>query len=334
VPELIGKLTRWRGLTPGIAALVVAAGLGRAAFAQAPARISAPRVTSSVDRTALWIADRVVFGVEVVCAPGVDILLDDIAKEKLRLNGLEVLSSDTSVTTDASDRTTHRIRYVLTTYRTDNPSPSIEAMSVRYYARRPGERLQDVAPAGDVVVPGAMLAFRSTLPEHQPDFAVRDGRAAAPRRAVFTRAQQIGLALVVVSLVPAAVTAAATVRRRTAGKPARRSARQAKQDQRATLERLRALDVSTEGERRRACDEISTAVRAYVASHTQVPADALTAQEIDAALASRGGRLPRETIVPLLTACDEARYRSAQAPMSAEACREAIASAEQVLAGR
>ena len=306
----------------------------RPAVAQAPARVEPPAVRSSVDRTALWIADRVVFTVEIVCAPGVDILLDDVAKEKLRLNGLDVVSSDTAVATDAADRTTHTLRYVLTTYRVDNPSPSIEAMSVRYYARRPGERLQDVAPAGDVRVPGAVLAFRSTLPETQGDFAVRDGRGAAPRRAFFVRAPQVGLALVVLALAPAAALMVTAVRRRTAGKPARRSARHAKQDQRATLERLRALDVSTPEDRRRACEEIGGAVRGYVASHTQVPATALTPAEIDAALQTRGGRIPRETVVSLLTTVDEARYRPASAPLSPEACRDAIASAEQVLAGR
>lgn len=304
------------------------------ARAQAAATVDPPRVTSSVDRTAIWIADRVVFTVEIVCAPGVDILLDDVAKEKLRANGLEAVSSDTSVTTDASDRTTHRIRYVLTTYRIDTASPSIEPMSVRYYARRPGERLQDVAPAGDVKVPGALLALRSTLPETQADFAIRDGRQAPPRRPLFARASQIGLALVVLSLAPAIAVAAAGVRRRTAGKPVRRSARQARQDQRATLERLQALEVSTPEDRRRACEEIGAAVRSYVASHTHVPAAALTAAEIDAALSRAGGRVPRETVVSLLSTVDQARYQPAELSLSAEACRDAIASAEQVLAGR
>jgi len=304
------------------------------AGAQAPAAVPAPRVRASVDRTAMWIADRVVYTVEIDCAPGVDILVDDVAREKLRVNGLDVISSDTSVTTDASDRRAHHLRYVLTTYHVDNPSPSIEPMSVRYYARRPGERLQDVAPAGDVQVPGAMLAFRSTLPESQVDLAVRDDRPAPPRAAVFARASQIGLALVVVALAPAAAVVAATARRRTAGKPARRSARQARQDQRATVERLRALDVSTPEDRRHACDEIGAAVRAYVASHTHVPATALTPGEIDAALAGQRSRIPREAVVSLLTSCDEARYRPAQSLMSAEACRDAIAAAEQLLAGR
>jgi hypothetical protein len=296
--------------------------------------VQPPQVRASADRTAMWIADRVVYTVEIVCAPGVDILIDDVAKEKLRVNGLDVISSDISVATDASDRRTHHLRYVLTTYRVDNPSPSIDPMSVRYYARRPGERLQDVAPAGDVKVPGATLALRSTLPENQAEFAVRDDRSAPPRRAVFARASQIGLALVDVALAPAAAVVAATVRRRTAGKPVRRSARQARQDQRATIDRLRALDVATPEDRRRACDEIGAAVRAYVASHTHVPATALTAAEVDAALADHRGRIPRETVVSLLTACDEARYGPAQALISAEACRDAIASAGELLAGR
>lgn len=314
--------------------VMVAAALATAVFAQAPARVAAPRVASGVDRTAMWVADRVVFTVEIACAPGVDILLDDLAKEKLRVNGLEVLSTEASVTTDAADRTTHTVRYVLTTYRVDNAAPSIEPMSVRYYARRPGERLQDVAPAGDVQVPGASLAFRSTLPENQPELAIRDGRAPQPRRGVFVRASEVGLALVIVSLVPAILVAAATVRRRVAGKPARRSARQTKQDQRATLERLRTLDVATPAERRRACEEISAAVRAYLESHAHIPAAALTAGEIETALAARSGRIPRETVVGLLRACDQARYGPQDAMLSAEACREALGSAEHVLGGR
>jgi hypothetical protein len=226
------------------------------------------------------------------------------------------------------------VRYLLTTYRVDNPSPSIEPLSVRYYARRPGERLQDVAPAGDIQIPGVMLAFRSTLPENQPDLAIRDGRAPQSRQGFFARASPIGLALVVLSLVPAALVAAAAVRRRTAGKPARRSARQTKQDERAALERLRSLDVATPADRRRACDEISAAVRAYIESHARIAAGALTAAEIDGALPARGGKIPREAAVAVLAACDEARYRPEAAALSAEACRDAIASAEQVLAGR
>ena len=240
------------------------------------------RATSSVDRTAMWVADRLTFTVDIVCDRGVEILLDDLAKEKLRVNGLDVIGNDSTATTDAAERTTHRLRYVLTTYRIDMPSLSIEPISVRYYARRPGQRLQDIAPAGDVVVPGAAVAFRSTLPDGPSAPGLRDRRQAATRHPFFVSAESIGLALVVISLAPAIVMGAAAVRRRTVRKPGRRSARAVKKEKRDTLERLRSLDVETEEDRRRAYDEISAAVRQHVAGAAHIPATSMTAGELDA----------------------------------------------------
>jgi hypothetical protein len=323
---------------PGLHAQSKAAPKPAAPAAPAPVPASGPvQVRASVDRTAIWPGDRVTYGIDIVCAKGVEILLDDLAKEKLRVNGLDIVNSDTTTTVDADERTTYRLRYVLTTYRVDTPSLSIEPISARYYQRRPGQRLQDIAPAGEVPIPGAVIAFRSTLPD-LPVYDLRDDRAAAPRNAVASRAGSIGLALIVISLAPALLVAVAFVRRRTR-KTGRRSARQARLDQRTTLERLRSLDVTTEDDRRRAYDEISTAVRQHVAAASGVPAPSLTAAEVDAALehggtGHRSGRLSRESVSALLAACDEARYGPPQALPSPQACRDALATAEQVLSGR
>jgi hypothetical protein len=75
-------------------------------------------------------------------------------------------------------------------------------------------------------------------------------------------------------------------------------------------------------------------VREHVAATSGVPAPSLTATEIDAALESAGGRLPRESVTTLLVSCDEARYGPAHALPSSQACRDALATAEQVLGGR
>lgn len=293
------------------------------------------RATSSVDRTAMWVADRLTYTVDIVCDRGVDIMLDDLTKEKLRVNGLEIIGNDSSVTTDAAEKTSHRLRYVLTTYRVDTPSVSIEPIAVRYYQRRPGQRLQDMAPAGEVVVPGATIAYRSTLPDTQAVApGLRDKRAAGERQAVFVRLGSIGLALVVISLAPALVIGAAAVRRRTARKPGRRSSREIKKEKRDTLERLRSLDVGTEDERRRAYDEISAAVRQHVAAAAHVPASSLTAPELEAALDSVRTKVPRESVLSLLAASDTARYGPPGAVPSTEACRDALNAAEEILAGR
>ena len=294
----------------------------------------AVRATSSVDRTAMWVADRLTFTVDVVCDRGVDILLDDLAKEKLRVNGLEIIAADSSVTSDAAERTSHRLRYVLTTYRVDTPSVSIEPIAVRYYQRRPGQRLQDMAPAGEVTVPGATVAYRSTLPDTQPAPGLRDRRAAAARQPFFARVQSVGLALVVISLAPALVIAAAAVRRRTARKPGRRSAREIRKERLDTLERLRSMDIGTEEERRRAYDEISAAVRQHVGASAHVPAANLTARELESALDGTRSKVPKETVLPLLAASDTARYGPPGAVPSTEACRDALSTAEEILVGR
>jgi hypothetical protein len=312
--------------------------MGRAAGAQAGQgpreEPAAPpvQVHASVDRTAIWVGDRLTYSVDIVCRRGVEILLEDLAKEKLRVNGLDVIGSDTTMTRDASERTTYRLRYVLTTYRVDMPSLSIDPISARYYERRPGQRLQDIAPAGEAQIPGAVVVLRSTLPDQQT-YELRDEGVRAPRPPMLARAQSIGLALLVISLAPAAFVAAALLRRRprTTG---RRSARRVRMDHRATLERLRSLDVTTEEERRRAYDEISAAVREHLAATSGVPAPSLTAAEIDAALETAGTRASRESVTTLLVSCDDARYGPPHALPSAQACRDALATAEQVLGGR
>ena len=63
------------------------------------------QLTASVDRTAIWVGDRVTYSIDIVCGRGVEILLDDLAKEKLRVNGLDIVSSDSTTTTDAAERT-------------------------------------------------------------------------------------------------------------------------------------------------------------------------------------------------------------------------------------
>ena len=292
------------------------------------------RAASAVDRTAMWVADRLTYTVDIVCDRGVDILLDDLAKEKLRVNGLEIIGSDSSQSTDAAERTSHRLRYVLTTYRVDAPSLSIEPIAVRYYQRRPGQRLQDMAPAGEITVPGAQVAFRSTLPDVQPAPGLRDKRASTERNPVFVRLRSIGLALVIISLAPALVIAGAAVRRRTVRKPGRRSSREIRKEKRDMLERLRSLDIGTEDERWRAYDEISAAVRQHVAASAHVPASALTAQELDTALSGMRTRVPRESVAALLAASDAARYGPPGAVPSTQACREALNTAEEILAGR
>jgi hypothetical protein len=297
-----------------------------AVYAQPPA----VRARAFTDRTAIWVGDRVTYTVEIVCPRGTDVLLDDLSKDKLKLDGFDAIGTDSSQTTAADGTTTHDFRYVLTTFHVDMPAVGVEPFSVRYYLSRPGQRMQDAAPAGEIKIPGVSVALRSTLPDGQETYALRDARVQRSRVWIAAKAKLLGLALVILSLVPAVVLGLALVRGRLRH-PERATARRARINHRALLEELRAMDVATEAERRSAYDRISAAVRQHVESVSGVAGPSLTASELEVALAGDGRRLDTPTIVELLASCDAARYAPIDHPTDAQACRDAIARAEAIL---
>ena len=292
-------------------------------------------VHTRLDKTAVWVADRITYAITITCRKGVDILADDLSKDKLRVEGFEIVGSGSDRAVDRDDRTTYTFTYELTTYRVDLPELTIAPLAVRYAVRRPGQRLEDAAPAGEVQVPGAVVAFRSALPDGQATYAIRDERAARPRRLRYAWLQPAGIALVVIAIVPAVVAVGAAIRRsRPREKP--RSARQVRRDERASLAALQAIDLSAPAARREAFARLNSLVRDHLHDVAGVDAAALTPAEVDAALArseERGRRVPREVATTVLEACDAARYAPPDALPSVDACRRAIEQCEHMLDG-
>jgi hypothetical protein len=306
------------------AALVFALLLARGAVA------ADVEVRTSLDRTAVWVADRVTYTITLACRRGVDVLADDLSKDKLHLEGLEIVASDSERSTDRDDKTTYAFRYVVTTYRVDVPELKIAPLTVRYYVKRPGQRLEDAAPAGEVTVPPALIAFRSALPDGQETYGVRDGRAPHPRRVRYALLRPIGVGLVLIAIVPAALVVVAAVRR-DRSRRTKRSARELQHEERASLEAVRALDISAPDGRRDAYARLNTLVRDHVQQAAGVGAPGLTPEEVEAALSSRGRGAPIELVAAVLSACDQARYAPPDALPSADACRQTIEQSEQVL---
>ncbi len=288
-------------------------------------------VRTSLDRTAVWVADRVTYTITLACRKGVDILADDVSKDKLRVEGLEIVGSDSERSTDRDDRTTYAFHYALTTYRVDVPELKIAPLTVRYYVKRPGQRLEDAAPAGEVVVPAAVIAFRSALPDGQETYEIRDGRAARSQPLRYALAEPIGVGLVLISIVPAAFGVVAAVRRRRP-RQIRRSTREIRHDQRASLEAIHAIDISTPEGRRHVYARLNTLVREHLQQVAGIGAASLTPTEIETALSSRRARVPVELVTAVLSACEQARYAPPDALPSSEACRQTIERSEQVFA--
>jgi hypothetical protein len=302
-----------------------------AASAQSPSA-RAPRVRTSVDRTAVWVGDRVRFTIEVECPRGVDVLDDDLSKDKLKLDGLDVIGSDSSRIDSGGETSIRRFVYDLTTYRVDLPALRIAPLSVRYYVRHPGQRLEDAAPAGDVQIPGTSIALRSTLPDAQ-EYAVRDARPATRRSRLSALAEPVGRALVIVSFAPAVFWIATALARRRR-RPTHRSVRQVRSDERVSLQAARELDLTTEEARREAYTKVDALVREHLRDVCGVPGASLTPHEVQPALAERSARIDAARVAALLAACERARYAPPHAVPSADACRDAISEAEELLVAR
>jgi hypothetical protein len=131
--------------------------------------------------------------------------------------------------------------------------------------------------------------------------------------------------------VPAGVVAIDAIRRaRPREKP--RSARQVRHDERASLDALGALDLSTAAGRREAYTRLNALVRDHVHYAAGVEAASLTPEEIDVALAGRDERVPAELVSAVLAACDRARYAPSETLPSADECRATIERAAQAMA--
>jgi hypothetical protein len=313
----------------GVLTSAAVASLVASVSAQTGVSAAKPQVRTAVNRTAIWVGDRFRFTIDIDCPRDVDVLDEDLSKDKLKLEGLDIVSSDSSRIEGPGETTTRRFTYELTTYRVNVAVPRIAPLSVRYYVRRPGRRLDDSAPAGEVLLPGASIAFRSTLPEAQAN-NVRDSKPAMSRPRVFALAQPVGLALVILSFVPAVVWAIGAVERRR-HRPVYRSVRKVHSDERASLQAVRELDLSSEEARREAYTRIDVLIREHLRDVCGVPGDSLTPAEAHSALAQRDSRIDAERVAALLAACERARYAPGHVLPSADACRDSIAEAEQLL---
>jgi hypothetical protein len=309
----------------GIATAVVA---GTASLRAAPP--ADVDVRAALDRTAVWVADRVTYTITIECHKGVDILADDLSKDKLHVDGLEILSSDSDRSAGPDDTTIYAFHYILTAYRVDQPELKIAPLTVRYYVKRAGQRIGDAAPAGEVQVPPAVVAFRSVLPDGQDTYAIRDSRNPPARRLRYTWLQPIGIGFVLISIVPVVVAAIAAARRMRPRQKAK-SPRQVRQDERASFDALHAVDLSGPQGRREVYSQLNALVRDHLQAAAGIDAASLTPAEIDAALARHNGRMPAELVSAVLDACDRARYAPPDALPSADDCRQAIERAAHIL---
>ena len=286
-------------------------------------------VHTSVSRTAVWVGDPVTYSIELRCAPQVDIVTEDLATERLKVEGLEI--RDVAIDRDASEpgRLSYRVTYSLVTFNLDAPALKIGEIPVRYSIRRPGQRPGEPAPpSGEVRVPPLTLALRSTLPDTEVPAQIRDGRPlqSLPRRVAL--AQPVGIGLLLVAAAPVGLLLLNLARRasrlRSQGpKPVTR------RERRASLEEIKALDISSPASQREAYAKLDILIRDHARQTMGIAAAALTPSELPEAIRHPGRGQHLDQIQTLLAECERAKY--APQPPDLERWSGVLLEAEQVL---
>jgi hypothetical protein len=290
------------------------------------------QVRSWVSQTALWVGDRVTFTIEIDCAPNVDVIPADLAKDRLKVEGLEILDARTG-RRDRDRGVGYTFEYDLTAYDVETATPRVADLTVRYFVRRAGQRVEDTTPAGEVRIPGAALALRSTLPDDLRALDARDQRPAGELPAFLTFARPVGIGLLVLSAAPVGLWVASLVRRgRTRHTRARQ--RDARQHARTALEALKVVDLATEMGRRQAYAQMDVLLRRHAEVVARVPAASLTPAEIRARLDANGASLPVDPFVALLDECERVRFGPPRELPPPQRVREAIERVEALLEGQ
>jgi hypothetical protein len=290
---------------------------------EASAQTTPVEVRTSLSQTAVWLGDRAIYTVELRCAPQFDVLLDDLAAARVRVDGGDVVAVREDHEENA-DRLIRRFHYTLVTYRVDTTEVRVAPITVRYFQRGAGG--VQGAPAGQVIVHPAFVAVRSVIPDSEGVPALRIPETLRPAPAYLKLAQPLGLLLIAIAIVPVAfltIDLAGRARRAWDRFRIRRNRRR----DRVSLEDLEALSPASGPERVEAFDRLDALVREHLASTTGLNTPALTPSEIGRALEDRAQA--RAEIETLLAACERARY--AADPPSSEAWNDALREAAHVL---
>jgi hypothetical protein len=295
-----------------------------------PANAPPPvEVHTSVSHTAVWVGDRVTYSIELRCAPQVDIVTEDLATDRLKLDGLEV--RDVSIDRDDSEagRLTYRVHYSLVTFNLEAPVLKIGEIPVRYSIRRPGQRPGDPAPpSGEVRVPALTLALRSTLPDTEVAAQIRDGRPLQPLPRRVALARPVGIGLLVIAAAPVGLLVFNLARR--AGRLRSRGPRRVtRRERRASFEEIKALDLASSALQREAYARLDTLIRDHARQTIGIAAAALTPSELSAATTPPERTRLLEQIQSLLEECERAKY--ALRPPDPERWSGVLLEAEQVL---
>ncbi len=263
-------------------------------------------INNYVNKTALFPGEHISYTIEVICDANVDILSEDLAGDELILNGLELISSIVEID-NSGNRTRYTFSYIMTTFEAKDTPLSIDELRVRYYFKRPGQRIEDVATVGNVVIPPVDLVLASTLPSTLENLQLRDMQGPVATSTDINWIGMTGILLVLISMFPVGSAGYAYMQKR----KLELEAEQAKETVTVTtnvFNELRAIDTTDDLNRRQAFQQLETIIREFIEQTTRQNSDALTASDLAKHQLICDSALPVEGLVKVLNHCEYARY--------------------------
>jgi hypothetical protein len=287
-------------------------------------------VHTSVSRTALWVGSLATYTVTLTCRSGVDVLQEDLGADKLPLTGLQVASHSVDRNVLSDGRVRYVVAYQLRTFEPGTDALGVGDWTVRYVAGTPAPGAS--APAQELRIPGAAIAWRSALPAALTTLEVRDARAPQPPPAWWQYAGSAGVALLTVA---AGVFGWMVMTRVAAGrapKPRRHGGKESARDFDSTLSALRQASVANPGERKAAYATLEAAVRRRAGDLGGLPGAALTASEFQARFPAQPSILMSEELGHVLMTCERARYQPIDRLPGVQDFQATLDAAERVFA--
>ncbi len=289
-------------------------------------------VQTSVSQTALWVGSVVTYTVRLTCRPDVDVLQEDLSADKLPLNGLQVVSQSVNRGAMNDGRTSYTVAYRLTTFEPGGEAVGVGDWTVRYVAGTHGAGSS--APAQEVQIPGAALAWRSVLPAALNTLEIRDARVADGVPAWWRSTRSVGLALLAVSAIAFGWLAIPRVAATRTPKVKRRAGKESARDVQSAFSALRHTAVANPADRLNAYGTLEAAMRRRAGDVAALPGAALTPAEFATRVSAARVPLAADELARILSACERARYQPIDRLPSEQEFLATLDAAEQLLASR
>jgi hypothetical protein len=286
------------------------------------------RVQTALSQTALWAGQVVTYTVTLTCRPTVDILQGDLDADKLALEGLQVVGQSLQREATSDGGTKYVVTYRLTTFEPGAEKVGVGDWTVRYAI---GAAAGASAPAQEVRVPGAALAWRSALPDEPKTLDLRGDRGVEPVPVWWQHTRSIALGLIVASIVAVGGLVATRVASTRPRDQRRKARRDAARDLRTTLTELADADMSTPAARVSAYERLEAAVRRHAGEVTGLPAAALTPAEFRQR--ANGTPLSGDDVGRVLESCQRARFAPLERVPDAADFRATLEDARRFVGG-